>query len=113
MTRRDTSHRWIRFDPVTVRAGARLICLAQRGRLHPRELRFYLEELARMERHQRSGAGVALFRIAQRRARITINGERPPLFLDRRSAGELHHRMEQAEARFIRRFIRVAVRARS
>jgi hypothetical protein len=62
MTRRDRYHR---FDPVTIRAAARVVSLGRAGHLAGWEVDYYLRELAAME----PGAGARAFRRLRRMAR--------------------------------------------
>lgn len=57
-----------RFEPVTVRAAARVVSLGLRGELSPGEMAFYVAELARMEPGARPGSPRRLARLARRRA---------------------------------------------
>jgi hypothetical protein len=58
--------RYERFEPITVRAAARVLQLQRAGVVSAEETRFYLRELAEMDLHARRGAFSSLARIAQR-----------------------------------------------
>src|SRR5688572_13422062 len=47
--------RYERFEPITVRAAARVLHLQRSGVVTPREARFYLSELAEMDAHAGRG----------------------------------------------------------
>lgn len=63
-----------RFDPVTVRAAARLVRLEQLGRLHPGELDWYLRELAMLSAGAALPATRELRRLATRQAAFGRTG---------------------------------------
>ena len=58
--------RYQRFEPVTVRAAARVLQLQRVGIVTAGEARFYLQELADMDEHAGRGAYITLHRMAQR-----------------------------------------------
>ena len=58
--------RYQRFEPVTVRAAARVLQLQRVGIVSACEARFYLQELADMDEHAGRGAYHTLLRMAQR-----------------------------------------------
>jgi hypothetical protein len=58
--------RYQRFEPVTVRAAARILQLQRVGIVTAEETRFYLRELADMDEHASRGAYSTLLRMAQR-----------------------------------------------
>jgi hypothetical protein len=60
--------RYERFEPITVRAAARVLHLQRGGVVSAREAWFYLRELAAMDAHAGPGAFPSLARMAQRRA---------------------------------------------
>ncbi len=61
--------RYERFEPVTVRAAARLLRAGRTGLLSAAEADFYLEELVALDAHAGPGARPGLRRLAQRAAR--------------------------------------------
>ena len=61
--------RYERFEPVTVRAAARLLKAGRAGLLFAAEAEFYLEELVALDAHAGSGARPGLRRLARRAAR--------------------------------------------
>jgi hypothetical protein len=63
---RRSIHRYERFEPITVRAAARVLHLQRTGVVSPAEARFYLHELAAMDRHAGRDAAVGLARRARR-----------------------------------------------
>jgi hypothetical protein len=79
-----------RFEPITVRAAARVLQLQRAGVVSAAESRFYLRELAAMDRHAGSGAGPALRRMARRFAssRVLVrDGGAPGPARGRRAGG--------------------------
>jgi len=58
--------RYERFEPITVRAAARVLQLRRAGVVSPREARFYLQELAAMDQHAGRGSFPRLARMAER-----------------------------------------------
>jgi hypothetical protein len=58
--------RYQRFEPVTVRAAARVLQLQRVGIVTAGEAQFYLQELADMDEHASRGAYATLLRMAQR-----------------------------------------------
>jgi hypothetical protein len=66
--------RFTRFEPVTVRAAARVAHLARLGRLSSLEERHLLHELAATARHARRVHAKALARLARRRAALGNTG---------------------------------------
>ncbi len=61
-----TGSHYARFEPVTVRAAARLHRMTARGRLTSWELRFFLAELIRMDGNAPKGSTGRLARLARR-----------------------------------------------
>ena len=66
---RRTVKRYERFEPVTVRAAARLLRAGRTGLLTPVEADFYLAELVALDAYAGQGAQPGLRRLAQRTAR--------------------------------------------
>ena len=64
--RNETQRRYERFEPITVRAAARVLQLQQTGIVSSWEAGFYLHELIDMDRHATRGAYPNLLRLAQR-----------------------------------------------
>src|SRR3954451_1056142 len=63
-----------RFDPITVRAAARIVHMGASGRLTTWEVRYYLRELAAMLPRAGRGATRGLSRLAMRRAALGHTG---------------------------------------
>jgi len=66
--------RYFRFEPLTVRAAARVVYLEQTGRLPLRDVRFYLRELSVMEPRAGGRARHRLRQLAERRAALGHTG---------------------------------------
>ncbi len=64
----ERQRRFNRFDPVTVRAAARLVTMGECGRLAPYEVAHYLRELADMVSAAQRGSHLSLGRLARLRA---------------------------------------------
>jgi hypothetical protein len=60
-------NRYERFEPITVRAAARVLHLQRTGIVTPAEARFYLQELTAMDAHAAPGSSPSLARLAERR----------------------------------------------
>jgi hypothetical protein len=58
----------VRWEPVTVRAAARVARLERAGQLSPAETTFYAGQLAALEGEQKARFGARLARLARRRA---------------------------------------------
>ena len=69
--------RFYRFDPVTVRAAARIVRFDRSGRFAWWEARFYLRELAAIDGHRTRGASRKLASLASRCASLALPGTRP------------------------------------
>jgi hypothetical protein len=76
--------RFERFDPITVRAAARMVQYRRLGRLECWELRYYLSELTELARHSAPDSFQRLGRIALRMATLGQSGIPAPCSLQRR-----------------------------
>jgi hypothetical protein len=72
-----TERPYERFEPITVRAAARVLQLQRAGVVSAREAQFYLRELTAMDAHAGRGAFPSLARAA-RRCGATRTGSREP-----------------------------------
>lgn len=61
-----SERRYERFEPITIRAAARVLQLQQAGIVSSWEAGFYLHELVDMDRYATRGAYPSLLRMAQR-----------------------------------------------
>ena len=87
-TARTGSHiRRYRFEPLTVRAAARIVDLAFAGSVPHWDARAYVQHLASTDRYAGSEASQALYRLARRRAAHGNTGVRRPFRLERRKQG--------------------------
>lgn len=66
--------RFERFDPVTVRAAARVICVGQLGRVSPAEVQSFIQHLAALHPGYGTHSVNALTRLARRRAALGDRG---------------------------------------
>jgi hypothetical protein len=78
------ARRFERFDPVTVRAAARVIRVGRLGRVSPAEVRCFLQHLADLHPGQGIRAVGRLHRLARWRASLGDRGV-PPKFHMRRA----------------------------
>ena len=62
--------RHTRFEPVTIRAAARVLSLARSGAIHPWEENAYLQDLLGLDRFARGRDWEALRRLARWRSRL-------------------------------------------
>lgn len=69
-----SNRRFDRFDPVTIRAAARVVRIGTRGHLAQCEVAAYLQELAHMASTGQPGAHRSLWRLARRRSELGRNG---------------------------------------
>lgn len=67
---RTTYSRFARFEPVTIRAAARVLCLARSGAIHPWEEDAYLQDLLGLDCFANDRDWDSLRRMALRRARM-------------------------------------------
>jgi hypothetical protein len=74
-----------RFEPLTVRAAARIVDLASTGSLPHWDARAYVQHLASTDRYAGGESSRALYRLARRRAAHGHTGVRRPFRLDRRN----------------------------
>jgi hypothetical protein len=86
----DTTHtashnRRYRFEPLTVRAAARIIDLATAGSVPHWDARAYVRHLASTDRYAGYESSRALHRLARRRAAHGHTGVRRPFRLERRN----------------------------
>jgi hypothetical protein len=81
--------RYERFEPITVRAAARVLQLQRAGVVTATEARFYLHELAAMDAHAGEGAFESLFRAARRCAATRPTAGRAPSPCSRRGSHPL------------------------
>ena len=68
------NRRFDRFDPVTIRAAARVIRMGTRGHLSQCDVAAYIEELAHIDTSGQPGAHRSLWRLARRRSELGRNG---------------------------------------
>ena len=59
--------RYRRFEPITVRAAARVLRLASRGVVESRDTRWYLQQLCHLDRYAASDSHAELHRLARLR----------------------------------------------
>jgi hypothetical protein len=71
------TNRYHRFDPITIRAAARLVHMGRTGRLSEWEVRYYIRELTAMVPQAAPRASRALRRLAERRAALGHTGVPP------------------------------------
>ena len=84
----NSSHiRRYRFEPLTVRAAARIVDLARSGSVPHWDARTYVQHLASTDRYAGYEASRALYRLARRRAAHGHTGVRRPFRLQRRNEG--------------------------
>jgi hypothetical protein len=76
-----------RFEPLTVRAAARIVDLATAGCVEHWDARAYVQHLASTDRYAGYEASRALYRLARRRAAHGNTGVRRPFRLQRGSQG--------------------------
>jgi hypothetical protein len=76
-----------RFEPLTVRAAARIVDLAFTGSLAQWDARAYVQHLASTDRFAGGESSRALYRLARRRAAHGHTGVRRPFRLQRRTQG--------------------------
>jgi hypothetical protein len=76
-----------RFEPLTVRAAARILDLAAAGSVTQWDARAYVQHLASIDRFAGSEASGSLYRLARRRAALGQTGVRRPFRLQRRPKG--------------------------
>ena len=88
-TRTGSQHRRHRFEPLTVRAAARIVDLASAGSLPHWDARAYVQHLASTDRYAGYEASRALHRLARRRAAHGHTGVRRPFRLERGNAGPM------------------------
>jgi hypothetical protein len=86
-TRTHSQIRRYRFEPLTVRAAARIVDLATSGSVPQWDARAYVQHLASTDRYAGYEASRALYRLARRRAAHGHTGVRRPFRLERRNAG--------------------------
>lgn len=86
-TSRTGTHNRYRFEPLTVRAAARIVDLATAGSVAHWDARAYVLHLASTDRYAGSEASRALYRLARRRAAHGHTGVRRPFRLERRNQG--------------------------
>ncbi len=84
-TTRSRTHTRYRFEPLTVRAAARIVDLATAGSLPHWDARGYVRHLASTDRYAGYEASRALYRLARRRAAHGNTGVRRPFRLQRES----------------------------
>ena len=86
-TTRNRSHNRYRFEPLTVRAAARIVDLASAGSLAHWDARAYVQHLASTDRYAGYESSQALYRLARRRAAHGNTGVRRPFRLERKNPG--------------------------
>lgn len=84
---RSAGSRYTRFEPVTLRAAARVLCLARSGAIHTWEEDAYLLDLLSLDRFaRRTQDWDALRKTARRLARLGNAGAPPVRGMRRRTA---------------------------
>lgn len=84
----DLQQRYCRFEPVTIRAAARLVRLHQLKCISRRDLKLFIRELVVIDATARSGAEAQLLRAATRLANLGLNGS--PRRLSRSAISRRH-----------------------
>lgn len=75
--------RYVRFEPITIRAAARVVHLGRLGCLLPGEVTFYARELACLDAHAGPSAAPVLVRLATRLSALGLTGLAPVVVLRR------------------------------
>jgi len=100
------SHRFAKFEPITVRAAARVLHLERLGRLAPQEVSHYMQHLAAMDTHATSQVHERLSRVARRRSCLGNTGVPSVCGMARRERRS--SRPDASRSRFGRESLRLA-----